>query len=72
MIVYCVIAFVLGIIIALIVTRNKPCGVLKVYIPDYPEEPPYLYVELSKSISEISKEKNVKFKVDMTNINSQN
>lgn len=69
MIIWVILAFLLGVIITLIVMSRLDAGVLKVYIPD--DEQPYLYVELNKPVSFICSKKRVSFTVDTKNIHSQ-
>lgn len=59
---------VLGAIFTLLIVRRSKSGVLKVYIPDDPEEQPYLYVELNKPVGLICDEQQVLFTVDVKNI----
>ena len=66
-----IVGILLGVIFALVVVRRSRYGVLKVYIPDDREEQPYLYVELTKSISSIYNQKQVLFTVDVRNLKTQ-
>lgn len=62
------IGILLGVAITLLCVRYMQSGTLKVYIPDDPEESPYLYVELDKSVGFICDQTHVMFKVNTKNI----
>lgn len=63
-----IIGILLGVFVASWMIAKRKSGTLKVYVPDDPEEPPYLYVELDKSIAHICTKKIALFKVDARNI----
>lgn len=65
------IGLLLGVTIMFACTTKKASGTLKVYIPDDPDESPYLYVELDERISQICDKKIVTFRVDTKNIKTQ-
>lgn len=66
-----IIGILLGGVIVFACTTKKASGTLKVYIPDDPDESPYLYVELDERISQICGKKVVTFRVDTKNIKTQ-
>lgn len=68
---YLLLGILLGAVCTCIGVLRLRIGVLKVYIPDIPDEPPYLYSELSTSVESVCTKKFVLFKVDVRNINSQ-
>ena len=68
---YILAAFLLGVLLALIGVLRLRVGVLKVYIPDQPDEPPYLYTELDKPVGALCKKKYILFKVDVRHLESQ-
>lgn len=70
MVVYYVLAFLLGALAALIGVLRLCAGSLKVYIPDS-DEPPYMCAELGKTIGWVCGKKYVMFRVDVRNIDSQ-
>lgn len=70
--VYCILAgILLGAIITLILVRMFSDGDLVVYIPDYPDEPPYLSSEWNKPIGQVLNKKRVTLKVVIRHLNSQ-
>ncbi len=65
------VAFILGSIITTFIIASLLIGTMVVYIPDQPDEPPYLTAELDRSVGFVSKRKFVLFKVDVRQLNSQ-
>lgn len=68
---YLLLAFLLGVIVTCVGVLTLKVGVLKVYIPDQIDEPPYLYTELDRSVGSICKRDYVLFKVDIKHLHSQ-
>lgn len=64
------IGILLGVFLTLLFVGFSKCGVLRVCIPDDPEEPPYLFADLDVSVDTICEKSTVIFKVDIRNINS--
>lgn len=71
LVVFALLAVLLGVVLTLVFIRRRSAGTLKVYVPDDPDESPYLYVELDESIESISKRDMVLFTVDIKALNSQ-
>ena len=66
-----ILVFLLGMVFALILLCRSSVGLLKVCIPDDPDENPYLYAELDSSVNSICKKKYVLFRVKVYDIYSQ-
>lgn len=65
------IGILLGVILTLVIVRRSKSGVLRVCIPDDPEEPPYLFVDLDQSVDSICRKKQVIFTVSIKPIRTQ-
>lgn len=66
-----ILVFVLGSLVTLATLAKIASGVLKVYIPDDPTEPPYLGIKLGRVSRTICSKKYVLFKVSVENIKTQ-
>lgn len=65
------IGILLGIVFTTVIIRRSKSGVLRICIPDDPEEPPYMFVDLTRSVGSICERKQVIFTVDTKNIRTQ-
>lgn len=66
-----IVGILLGVFFTVIAIRGSKAGILKVYIPDHPDEHPYLYVELTRHIESIYDKGQVLFTVDVRNLKTQ-
>ena len=65
------IGILLGIVFTVVVVRRSKSGVLRICITDDPEEPPYWFVDLTRSMESICEKKQVLFTVDVKHIRTQ-
>ena len=61
-------AFILGVIATLLVTGIRNDGKLKIYIPDYEDEPPYPVAEFRRPIEVLMRKRGIKLDIEVVNL----
>lgn len=68
---YLLLGMVIGVVAALFGVSRLVAGDLKVFIPDFLDEQPYLCVDLDRPVSAISAKQYVVFRVDTQKLNTR-
>lgn len=70
----CALCIIIGAIIGHKISnmnRPKPAGILQIYIDDGSDEPPYLFLDLDESVTNICNSKSVIFDVSINHVSSR-